>query len=171
MPSSADRSACLLRRGLLGLAALTTLGIAVELAADRHWTQPLQLVAWGASVVLAAAIALLLGSTTRRRTRVAQFLALAVLLSGALGVWAHVAANYEAGPLDFQFADSWDSLAEATRWWLALSKTVGPAPPFAPGALGQAALCVLLATVRHPALGRPRAEAARTRPETAEPKP
>jgi hypothetical protein len=149
----ADHAAPLLRRGLLALAGLTALGIAVELAADRHWTQPLQLVAWGALVALAAAIALLVGRATPRRIRLARLLAAAVLISAVLGIWGHVHANYEAGPLDFQFAESWDGLDEATRWWLALTKTVGPSPLFASGALAQAALCLLLASLRHPALG------------------
>jgi hypothetical protein len=34
--------------------------------------------------------------------------------------------------------------------WAAATKTVGPAPTFAPGALAEAALLLLLATVRHP---------------------
>ena len=63
----------------------------------------------------------------------------------------HVNANYEAGPLDFRFADRWDSLSGWRRWWEALSGGVGPAPPLAAGVLAQAALCVLLATARHPA--------------------
>jgi hypothetical protein len=138
---------------LLGLTGLATLGLAVELAAERHWTQPIQFVAWGALVALAAATALLAGQTTPGRLRLARVLATAVLVSAVLGIWSHVVANYEAGPLDFQFAESWDGLTEPTRWWLALSKTVGPSPPFAPGALALAALGLLLATVQHPVLG------------------
>ncbi len=53
-----DTASTVLRRGLLWLAALTSAGIGVELAADRHWTQPVQLIAWAA--LGAVALALLL---------------------------------------------------------------------------------------------------------------
>ena len=85
--------------------------------------------------------------------RLARILAGAVLICAVWGIWEHVYANYDAGPLDFRYADRWESLTEMSRWWLAVSKTVGPSPPLAAGALAQASLCVLLATLRHPALG------------------
>jgi MYXO-CTERM domain-containing protein len=43
-------------------------------------------------------------------------------------------------------------MSEAERWWSAFSKTVGPAPTFAPAALALVALVLLVATQRHPAL-------------------
>jgi hypothetical protein len=140
------------RRALLWLAALTTLGIATELALERHWTQPIQWVAWVATGALAVAIVLLARFPRRGRVRLARILAALVVLSALLGIWEHVYANYDAGSLDHRYADSWDGLTEPTRWWLALSKTVGPSPPLAPAALAQAGVIVLLATVRHPAL-------------------
>jgi hypothetical protein len=82
---------------------------------------------------------------------------MAVILSAVLGIWTNVYANYDAAPLDQRYSESWDSLSEATRWWLALSKTVGPSPPLAPGALAQAGLSLLLATLHHPALRRAQA--------------
>jgi hypothetical protein len=148
--SSADASSPLLRRGLLWLAGLTSLGIAVELGLDRHWTQPIQLVAWVALGAIGVAIALLARAPSPSGVRVAQILAVVVVLMAALGIWEHVYANYDAGPLDYRYADTWDGLTEAGRWWLALTKTVGPSPPLAPGALAQAGLCVLLAAWRHP---------------------
>ena len=154
-----------LRRGLLGLAALTGAGIAVELAADRHWTQPIQLVAWGALVVLVVGI-VLVAAATAGRVRLARILAIAVMVSAVLGIWEHVEANYDAGELDFEYSERWESLSVPTRWWLAASKTVGPSPPLAPGALAQASLCVLLATLRHPAL-KPAGSAGPTAPDAA----
>ena len=68
MSLPADPSALLLRRGLLGLGAFTTLGIVVELGVERHWTQPLQVVAWVAAGALAVAIALLLQTPSRARS-------------------------------------------------------------------------------------------------------
>jgi hypothetical protein len=141
----------LLRRGLLALATLTMLGIAVELAIERHWTQPIQLVAWGAVGVLAVAIILLAWQPSATRVRVAQVLALLVIGSAALGIGEHVYANHDSGSLDQRYGQTWDTLPEPTQWWLAISKTVGPAPPFAPGALAEAGLAVLLASARHPA--------------------
>jgi hypothetical protein len=155
-----DPASSILRRGLLWLAGLTTLGLAVELAAERHWTQPIQLVAWGALGAVSAAIVLLTRSPSRRGVQLARILAVAVLLSAVLGVGAHVYANYDSGGLDRRYSASWDSLSETTRWWLALSKTVGPAPPLAPGALAQVGLSLLLATLRHPALRRAQAPVA-----------
>ena len=128
-----------------------TVGIAVDLAADRHWTQPVQLVAWAALAATAAA-ALFVAWPTRRRIQVARTLVAVVIVAAVFGIWEHVESNYDAGELDYLYTDTWADLPDSTRWWLALSKTVGPSPPFAPGALAQAALCVLLATVRHPAL-------------------
>lgn len=153
MSLSVDQASPLLRGGLLWLAGLTTLGLAVELAAERHWTQPIQLVAWVAVGAVSIAVVLLAWSPSRRRVRLAQILAVMVVLSAVLGIWEHVYANYDSGALDRRYSESWDSLAEPVRWWLALSKSVGPSPPLAPGALAQAGLSVLLVTLRHPALG------------------
>ena len=151
-PAMADSGGPLLRRGLLGLAGLTVLGLAVELAADRHWTQAIQLIAWVALAVATLAIVLVLGTASPARLRLARILAVAVMLSAILGIWEHVEGNHDAGALDRNYQDSWDMLPPSTQWWLAVSKTVGPSPPLAPAALAQAGLCVLLATLRHPAL-------------------
>jgi hypothetical protein len=148
--TTAEAAAPLLRRGLLWLAGLTLVGITVELAAERHWTQPIQFVAWGAVVVAAIALALVVGSPTRGRLRLARVLAVTVMLSALVGIWEHVDGNRDSGELDQVYGDTWDTLPSTTQWWLAVSKTVGPAPPLAPGALAQAGLCVLLATLRHP---------------------
>ena len=147
-----DAAAPWLRRGLLWLGGLTCAGLVVELAVERHWTQPIQLVAWGALGLVAVALFLAGRAPTRARLRIARALAAAVMLSALWGVWEHVYANYDAGPLDREYGERWDGLAEPTRWWLAVSKAVGPSPPLAPGALAQAGLCVLLVTVRHPVL-------------------
>ena len=142
-----------LRRGLLALAGLTTGGVVLELAAERHWTQPIQLIAWGAAGLLVVAIALVQWGPSRGWVRTARWLAAVAVLSAIWGVGVHVYANYDAGELDRRYSSSWDSVPEIERWALALSKTVGPSPPFAPGALAQAGLAVLLATVGHPVLG------------------
>jgi hypothetical protein len=106
-----DTSGPLLRRGLLALGGLTALGLAVELATERHWTQPLQLVAWAALGGLGLALALLAWSPSCARVRVARLLATLVVGIAVVGVGAHVYANYDAGALDQRYAASWDQLA------------------------------------------------------------
>ena len=76
------------------------------------------------------------------------------MLSALYGVWEHVESNWDAGPLDRNYADTWDTLSSSSQWWLAITKTVGPSPVLAPGALAQVGLCILLATIRHPSLAK-----------------
>ncbi|MCC7370769.1 MAG: hypothetical protein IT306_20275 [Chloroflexi bacterium] len=141
----------LLRRGFLGLGTVTTLALAIELAAERHWTQPVQWIAWAALGLALAALGLLLGRASSGRVLAARVLAAVVVVSALLGVWEHVASNYDAGELDQVYGPRWETLPASSRWWLAMSKSVGPSPPLAAGALAQVGACVLLATLRHPA--------------------
>jgi hypothetical protein len=138
-----------LLRGSLG--ALTVLGIvgtAFELATLQHWNGAMQLVPWAALLVLAAALALHAGPAGRvPQTGLVRALALLVLATSLFGVMEHALVNYDAGPLDQHFADTWDALSPWLRWWYAITRTVGPAPTLAPGMLGQAAITLILATV------------------------
>jgi hypothetical protein len=143
-----------LRRGLLWLAGLTIAGLAVELALERHWTQPVQLIAWAALAIAAGGLLLMLWSPSARQVQVARILAILVMVSALFGVWEHVESNWDAGPLDRNYSDTWDTLSSTNQWWLAITKTVGPSPVLAPGALAQVGLSILLATVRHPSLGK-----------------
>lgn len=142
------RSEVLLRRGLLALAALATAGIAIELAVGRHWRDWVQLIPWYAVAALTAAIALAALSRDQRWAGAARWLAAAVVIASAYGIYQHVAVNLDSGALDGLHGPTWDSLSWPRQLWLAVSKTVGPTPPFAPGVLAQAALLVLLATWR-----------------------
>ncbi|MGE3271348.1 MAG: hypothetical protein AB7P40_21545 [Chloroflexota bacterium] len=142
----------LLRRGLLWLAGLTTVALGIELAAERHWTQPVQWIAWVALAVTLLGIILVLGRPSQTRIQIARVLAVLVIVSAAVGIWEHIDSNYDAGELDREYSEQWESLPVSTKWWLAVSKTVGPSPPLAPGALAQAGVCILLVTLRHPAL-------------------
>ena len=162
-------TATLLRRCLIALAALSVAGLAGDLAMLRHWQNAVQLIPWFSLGVAAVAIALLLARPSRGAVWLVRTLSLAVALSAAFGVFQHVLANYESGPLDFRYADIWGTMSEPARWWAAAIKTVGPAPPLAAAALGNAALCVLMATVRHPALMASRGrQAVRLSPEVAD---
>ena len=147
---TADTAAPLLRRGLLWLAGLTIAALALELAIERHWTQPVQWIAWGALAVAGAALWLASRNPTPAKLGLARILAVAVVLSGVYGIWTHVESNYDAGELDQRYMATWETLPEPTRWWLALSKTVGPSPVLAPGALAQAGFCILLASAGRP---------------------
>ena len=141
-------------RGLITLTVIGILAAAFELATERHWNSPAQLIPWVALAVLAVATALVVIPEGRGIT-VARVLALLVLAASIYGVITHIVVNYEAGALDQRYADAWDSLPMLQRWWYAVTKTVGPAPTLAPGVLGQTALLLLLATLnsaRHPSL-------------------
>ncbi|WP_326826248.1 hypothetical protein [Streptosporangium sp. NBC_01756] len=155
-----------LRPGLIGLTVLSILGLAVELATERHWRGWEQLLPWGALILLAFGVALLIRGGSPKEVVVVRVLSAVVLLVALFGVYAHVAANYDTGFLDQRYAGVWATLPVISRLWYALTKSVGPAPPFAPGALAQAALLLLLTTlVRRPALVRRSAGRRRSSPE------
>jgi hypothetical protein len=168
-PSWISDTPQLLRYAALALAAIACGGLAVELAATRHWDTTIRLIPWFAVGVVVAAIALVAFWPSRGRVWLARILALVVLASAVFGIYEHVAANYHAGPLDLRYYQTWGTMSEAERWWAAISKSVGPSPPFAPGALAQAALLVALATIRHPALARQESAAAEAVPYSAAP--
>ncbi|MFG1709538.1 hypothetical protein ACFLIM_40780 [Nonomuraea sp. M3C6] len=131
------------RLGLLGLAAIGIVGAGLELAFERHWQTATQLIPWAALVLLGLAVALLALRDSPRTVTVVRALALVVLVASAYGVFMHVSVNHGAGASD----PSWDSLSALTQWWYALTKSVGNAPPLAPGMLAQSALLLLLTTL------------------------
>jgi hypothetical protein len=138
----------LLRGSLSALTVLGIVGTAFELATLQHWNGAMQLVPWAALLVLAAALALHAGSAGRvPQTGLVRALAFLVLTASLFGVMEHALVNYDAGPLDQHFAETWDTLAPWLRWWYAITRTVGPAPTLAPGMLGQAASTLILATI------------------------
>lgn len=135
----------LLRGSLTALTALGIVGTAFELATLKHWNGAMQLVPWFALVVLAGAVMVHLGRPDR--ICLVRVLAVLVLVTSLFGVLEHAAVNFESGPLDQRFADTWDTLSLWLRWWYAITRTVGPAPTLAPGMLGQAAATLMLATI------------------------
>jgi hypothetical protein len=141
----------ILRRGVLVLAAVAAAGTAIELATERHWNTPTQLIPWVALGVLAVALALLVARPDHQRVRLARLLAAAVVLTSVYGVLEHIETNLDAGVLDGVYGGRWAALPFVQQLWYAATRTVGPAPPLAAGVLAQAALLTLLATWRHPA--------------------
>jgi hypothetical protein len=132
-----------LRLGLFALVAIGILGAASELAFERHWQSPVQLIPWAALALLGVALVLLALRDSPGRVTVVRVLALVVLLASVYGVYTHVSVNHAAGSFD----PAWDSLSPLTQWWQALTKSVGNAPPLAPGMLAQSALLLLLASL------------------------
>ncbi|WP_049563698.1 hypothetical protein [Nonomuraea sp. SBT364] len=129
----------MLRLALLGLVAIGILGAAFELAVERHWGGPAQLIPWAALLLLGIALALALRDSPRTLT-VVRVLAAAVLLASVYGVFTHVSVNHGMGAFD----PSWNTLSTLTQWWYAFTKSVGNAPPLAPGMLAQSALLLLI---------------------------
>ncbi|MFB4268810.1 hypothetical protein [Nonomuraea sp. GTA35] len=133
----------LLRLGLLALVAIGIVGAALELAFERHWGSPAQLIPWVALALQVVALVLLLLRDAGPVVTVVRVLAAIVLLASVYGVFMHVSVNHGMGAMDPQ----WDSYSPLTQWWNALTKSVGMAPPLAPGMLAQSALLLLLASL------------------------
>lgn len=146
-----DSHAALLRRGLLGLVALGIVGTAVELLFLGHWGSAAKTIVWPALALIAVA-AILVARPSPTGVRAARVIAAAVAVVALVGVGFHVSENLTAGPLDRQFAATWDSMSPIAQWWEAITGGVGPAPTLAPGVLLQLGLGVLLATLRHPVI-------------------
>ncbi len=137
---------------LLAVAGISIIGIAAELLVERHWGSLVRYVPWVCLAVMAWAVYVLVRRPTRRAVRAVRVLALLVMAGAGLGIALHIDENYTAAPLDFRYQDAWATMPEPERWWAAFSKSVGPAPTFAPAALAEIGLLVLVATRRHPAL-------------------
>jgi len=131
-------------------------GTAVELALSRHWNSPVQFVPWAALAVMAVALALLVARPSRRALVGVRVLAVAVMLTAGFGIFEHALANYDAAPLDFRYTERWATMSAPAKWWAAASEAVGPSPTLAPGVLAQSSLCLLFATLGHPALAEDR---------------
>jgi hypothetical protein len=142
-------NAALVKRALAGLTLIAVLGAGFELAAERHWRNGAQLVPWLALTLLILGVVLLLIDRAYGTVRV---LAAVVMVASAFGVLAHVSANMTVG----SFSGALDGVPAIGQWWQAFTKSVGEAPPLAPGMLAQAALLLLLATyvTRRPSAGR-----------------
>jgi hypothetical protein len=150
-PLPEGRTVKVLRLGLLALCATGIVGTAAELAMLRHWQSPLQLVPWFALGGLAVALAGLARQPTAASVKWARGIAGAVIVVAAFGVMEHVMADYRDGAHSPRYSARWKTMSEASRWWAAASGGVGEAPTLAPGVLAEAAFCLALATVGHPA--------------------
>ncbi len=143
-----------LRTSVIAVAAVAIVGLAAELLVERHWGSLVRLVPWVALLALGWAVMRLWRGPSARDIRVARAIAVASMLAASVGIALHILENYKAGPLDQKYSLIWDSMSEIERWSAAFSKSLGPAPTFAPAALVLVALLVLVATQRHPVLAR-----------------
>lgn len=156
-------TATILRRSMLALAAAGIVATAVELATLRHWTTTTQLIPWLVLAVLIAGVLIVALGPSRQMIRVVRAIAVIAALSGLYGLYIHVKANYDAAILDFHFTDRWPHMSLMSKVWAAGTGQVGPSPVMAPAVLSQCAVCLALATLRHPRL-----ISARVRPTAAE---
>jgi hypothetical protein len=150
-PETPERSATawarLFRRAFLTLAAAGVAGTALELAMLRHWNSPVEMIPWVVLAALGAGIAVAAVRPGRRAIRAVRWLAVVVAVTAVFGVARHVLANYDAGPLDARYTTRWATMSGPSRWWAALTQSVGPAPILAPLVLVQAAVCLWLGTI------------------------
>ena len=132
-----------LRRILLALVLLGTVGLALELLLLEHYESPWQ---WAPLVLLGAA--LLAGGVLAARpsgaaVRLFQGAMALCVVAGALGVYLHYRGNVEfeleRDPVRRGLALFWEAIRGAT-------------PALAPAALAQLGLLGLAYTFRHPAL-------------------
>ena len=143
--SKKDSGAISLRRGILLIFVLGTVGLGTELLLLGHfeeWRQqvPLALLAFG--LVLLVARMLYRGAIILRLFRLTM---LAFVLGGMVGLWFHLSANME-----FEL-EMYPTLSGLKLLFKALG---GAMPALAPGALVQLGLIGFLYTYQHPALSR-----------------
>jgi hypothetical protein len=89
---------------------------------------------------------------TRKVIRVVQVIAGLAAVAGLYGLYIHVQSNYDAAILDYHYTDRWPTMSFVSKLWAASSGKVGPSPVMAPAVLSQCAICLALATFRHPSL-------------------
>ena len=134
-----------MRRGVLLIFVLGTVGLGTELLLLGHfeeWRQLVPLVLLGFGLVLVAARMLYRGAIILRLFRLTM---LAFVLGGMVGLWFHLSANME---FELEMYPTLTGLK-------LLSKALGGAmPALAPGALVQLGLVGFLYTYQHPALSR-----------------
>ena len=141
--SERDGGAIILRRGIMLIFVLGSVGLGAELLLLGHfeeWRQLVPLVLLGCG--LAAGRLIFRGAALLRLFRVTM---LAFVAGGLLGCWFHLSANME-----FEL-ELYPTLAGLELLSGALA---GALPALAPGALLQLGLVGLLYTYRHPALDR-----------------
>jgi hypothetical protein len=140
---SAEIVAARLRQFLLLLAALLCLGTLGELVLTDHMEEPLQLVPFVLCGVGLVALGLVFKWPQRKTIWGLRSVMLLVALGGLLGIYEHLAGNWD-------FAQEIDQQASGIK--LLLSTLTGASPALAPGILIVTAIVAQMATYFHPAL-------------------
>ncbi len=126
-----------LRAALLALVLLGVIGAAGELALARHWHDWIQMLPWVAVGGICIGLAALATRIAPATIWLARAMAALAVVFAIVGIWQHLAANYDVAPLDARYTDQWELMPESERWWAVLSGAVGPAPLLAAGMLLQ----------------------------------
>jgi hypothetical protein len=143
--SKRDSGVVSLRRGVLLIFVLGTIGLGTELLLLDHfeeWRQQVPLVLLALGLILLAARLFYRGAIILRLFR---WTMLAFVLGGMVGLWFHLSSNME-----FEL-EMHPTLSGLELLFKALSGTM---PALAPGALVQLGLIGFLYTYHHPALSR-----------------
>ena len=143
-------TATILRRAMLALAAAGVVATTIELATLRHWTSTTQIIPWFVLAALAVGVLAMVLGATPQVIRVVRVVSCLAIVSGLYGVFTHVQANYHAAILDYHFTERWPEMSLVSKVWAASTGEVGPSPVMAPAVLSQCAVCLALATLRHP---------------------
>ncbi|MDE2734830.1 MAG: hypothetical protein OXI72_10590 [Gemmatimonadota bacterium] len=142
---TAESKAISLRRGLLLIFVIGTVGLGTELLLLDHfeeWRQQVPLVLLALGLVLLAIRLFYRGAIILRLFRLTM---LAFVLGGMVGLWFHLSSNME---FELEMYPTLTGLE-------LLSKALGGAmPALAPGALVQLGLIGFLYSYQHPALSR-----------------
>ena len=145
MADNKKDSGAILRRGLLLIFVLGSLGLGTELLLLNHfeeWRQQVPLVLLALGLIWLAARMFYRGAIILRLFR---WTMLAFVLGGIVGLWFHLSANME---FELEMYPTMSGLELLSK---ALS---GAMPALAPGALVQLGLIGFLYTYHHPALSR-----------------
>jgi hypothetical protein len=114
----------------------------------RHWHGPGQLVPWAVLAMLLLAAAAWLVRRSAATARVLQGTAVVAAVGSAFGIYEHLSANLDSGPLSGRYAAGWESMSAMSQLWTAATGSVGAAPLLAPGMVGLAGVLLWLAAFR-----------------------
>lgn len=135
-----------LRAFLFITAALLCVGTVIELSLTEHTDEPIQFVPFILSVLAFVCIVFVMLKPTRGTLFTLRGVMGALVLGSLVGVYEHLASNWEI------VTETKPNLAANAMFWEAVR---GAAPMLAPGILVLVAALAIAATYEHPALNQP----------------
>lgn len=143
-----------LRAGMLLLVVLGVAGVALSLAYERHWLVSWQLAPWITIGIVMVGAAAIVVRVTAATVWLARTVAVLAIVSGAIGVWQHIDANYTAVMAAEEHADHGHShshgdeeAATGPTMGEVMSGAVGHAPVPSALAIVPVGLALALATI------------------------